>query len=337
MKLWLAWISLLWLPGALAEDAQLLVQTHLLSEPPSMGWDDELEELDAQAVGMLLRKKKEEHDKRLRKKKKTRKKTKRVMSHTHACNVDEKHFFNESNCDIFESQSACEKARSQVTWLVSYPCSGNTWTRTVVESVTSIYTGSVFQDPILKHAGMLGEFNRDPKEVLLVKSHVPVLGPEPHIPLSDDLRAVVIMRSPLQAALSWTQWYSSHGGHSKELPYDTLKANFKERRTKLFTQWKEFADMWVSHAKDNNNVLLLKYEDIVKDARAAYLKQILPFLGIDAQRADIKTRLDCAMHSADENLVTRRNHTYTFQFDEEDKEAARSIIGDSAQDFGYVF
>ena len=41
--------------------------------------------------------------------------------------------------------------------LASYPCSGNTWSRYLIEGLTGYYTGSIYNDPTIRLSGMYGE------------------------------------------------------------------------------------------------------------------------------------------------------------------------------------
>ena len=43
-----------------------------------------------------------------------------------------------------------------LTALVSFPGSGNTWVRQLLEEVTGVYTGSIYCDSVLKISGFLG-------------------------------------------------------------------------------------------------------------------------------------------------------------------------------------
>ena len=57
------------------------------------------------------------------------------------------------------------------TALASYPGSGNTWVRALLEGATGVLTGSVYVDPSLVNAGFLGEGATE--RVLAVKTHWP--------------------------------------------------------------------------------------------------------------------------------------------------------------------
>ena len=54
--------------------------------------------------------------------------------------------------------------------LVSFPGSGNTWTRGLFELATGLCTGSVYCDKIIRHSGMNGE-KVTSGSVLVVKTH----------------------------------------------------------------------------------------------------------------------------------------------------------------------
>ena len=45
----------------------------------------------------------------------------------------------------------------QILGLASYPCSGNTWSRYLIEGLTGYYTGSIYNDPGIRESGMYGE------------------------------------------------------------------------------------------------------------------------------------------------------------------------------------
>ena len=54
--------------------------------------------------------------------------------------------------------------------IVSFPGSGNTWVRYLLQQMTGILTGSVYQDGDLRRNGFKGEYHKSGK-VLVVKTH----------------------------------------------------------------------------------------------------------------------------------------------------------------------
>ena len=90
-----------------------------------------------------------------------------------------------------------------VVALASFPGSGNSWVRQLLESVTGIYTGAMYCDSSYINAGMIGE-GVDTKNVIAIKAH--------YIPsfvkkLLNNDKAIYIVRSPFRAILSENNRY----------------------------------------------------------------------------------------------------------------------------------
>ena len=84
--------------------------------------------------------------------------------------------------------------------LGSYPGSGNSWVRQLLESATGIYTGAAFCDMAYVAAGMIGEYI-DTNNVLVVKTHAPLFTRWKVDQLNYD-KAIYIVRSPFGAFLA---------------------------------------------------------------------------------------------------------------------------------------
>ena len=76
--------------------------------------------------------------------------------------------------DKVQLDNACKKKAFRDTGkligLASFPGSGNTWTRTLLEESTGIYTGSIYSDTSLVNAGFEGECIMS-RNVIAVKTH----------------------------------------------------------------------------------------------------------------------------------------------------------------------
>lgn len=82
--------------------------------------------------------------------------------------------------------------------LVSFPGSGNSWVRQLIESATGIYTGAMYCDPSYVKAGMIGE-GMDSNHVIATKLH---FWPSVVKGYLQGGKAVYIIRSPFAAILS---------------------------------------------------------------------------------------------------------------------------------------
>lgn len=241
------------------------------------------------------------------------------------------HFFQSTDCSMFASAQVCAEAFHRTTFLATYPCSGNTWTRSMFEQTLQIYTGSVFCDRSLKKYGFLGECHRDPSKVFLVKTHWPVAGYHTE---GNGERNLVIVRDPLHAALSFTVW--AHGGsdHHTEIPEHKLHKVFDRVAHDKLGAWKHMASV----IRDRTDVHVVRYEDIVANTSHSYLTDIFPYVGVNPDNPDVIARLSRAIEFSNSAFnSTRRNHTYVFKFTDKHKQLARKIIGeDLAKHFGYV-
>ena len=94
--------------------------------------------------------------------------------------------------------------RKRIAWpitaLASFPGSGNTWLRYLLEQMTGVFTGSQECDIVLKASGLLGEGVQS-SNVLVVKTHNPSdlieMTPKRHFKA-----AVVLVRNPFDAILA---------------------------------------------------------------------------------------------------------------------------------------
>ena len=92
---------------------------------------------------------------------------------------------------------------TRVITLVSFPGSGNTWTRLLLEQATGIFTGSIFCDQDLRSSGFFGE-QIISSNVLAVKTHYPGIG-NPKFNHFNPVRvdgAIFIMRNPLDSIVA---------------------------------------------------------------------------------------------------------------------------------------
>ncbi|XP_047469295.1 WSC domain-containing protein 2-like isoform X2 [Penaeus chinensis] len=88
-------------------------------------------------------------------------------------------------------------------WLLSFPRSGNTWTRYLLEGAAGVVTGSVYHSKYLKGLGYMGE--DDPlwwRTSLVIKTHS--LLP---LRIHPDYPVIAVIRNPARSILSfWNYW-----------------------------------------------------------------------------------------------------------------------------------
>ena len=94
----------------------------------------------------------------------------------------------------------------KVVALASFPGSGNTWVRDMLQKATGICTGSVYCDQSLQYSNFPGESVVSPS-VVVVKTHE-----SPPADVFDT--AIIIMRNPFHALIA--ERARREGGHVNE-------------------------------------------------------------------------------------------------------------------------
>ncbi|XP_042890033.1 WSC domain-containing protein 1-like [Penaeus japonicus] len=170
--------------------------------------------------------------------------------------------------------------------LLSFPCSGNTWLRYLLEGASGVFTGSEFADEELLRAGFLGE-GEDPDSgrTLVQKSHgsVDKSGHDlvsRHDAVDPRAPAVLLLRDPRKAIISFWKLLSQPGDgrHTVQLSLKDFQSNaFRGHVERMTSLWEELATdrlLWNSAP-----LLVLHYERLVADPLGC-LRELLRFLGV---------------------------------------------------------
>jgi len=89
------------------------------------------------------------------------------------------------------------RSSGPVVLLSSYPGSGNSWVRQLIETAAGIYTGSVYCDPSYVSSGMIGEGLRT-GNVIVVKTHFSKI---------ESSKIIYLIRNPFDAMVAeWSRF-----------------------------------------------------------------------------------------------------------------------------------
>ena len=214
-----------------------------------------------------------------------------------------------------------------IIWLASYPKSGNTWVRSIIASL--IYTNNgIFDFSLLDKikqfpskiffkdlSNNLSDFNEIAKHWITAQNFINLdnqvkflkthhinckIGQYNFTDKKNTLATIYIVRDPRNLVSSISNHYSKSLNDSKSfLLTPKFIAGFKKDggleknniKTLLGT-WKEHYQFW---KKNNENFLLIKYEDLIKDTNSELIKIINflnKFIKIESNEIKIKNILD---------------------------------------------
>lgn len=186
-----------------------------------------------------------------------------------------------------------------IVGLASYPSSGNTWLRYLIEGITGLYTGSMYNDIALRKKGLYGEgVPYDSGVVATIKTHGHTTEKGAHMPRPYQIEynhhkevnhsAILLIRNPFNAIIGHRNL--DQGGHTGLAKVDQF----------LGPGWQEFveikAEAWLNFYSDwleNNpseNILVLHYENIKQSLKHS-LRKIAGFLEFEEHSG----RIDCTI------------------------------------------
>jgi hypothetical protein len=166
-------------------------------------------------------------------------------------------------------------------FLVSFPKSGNTWTRFLLANLrfperpaTFANIHRLIPDPT---ATAKRDFDRLPKP-RIIKSHECF---DPRYP-----RVIYIVRDPRDVVVSQYHYHRKLKRIADDSPIETFVARFLAGETCPHGSWGQNVVTWLATSEGNPRFLLLRYEDMVADT-ARELAKIVAFLGIAASPEQI--------------------------------------------------
>ena len=206
-----------------------------------------------------------------------------------------------SKCLEYRKRTFFEnRANRSSVMLASFPGSGNTWARMLLEYGSSRFTGSTYDDIDLMRL-MPGE-GRDDSSVIAVKTHV---YPREFMPRVQPTAVMFLVRHPFNALWAEFQRRKS-GGHAsalEQMPASVLQFEFPKFAKCMGCKWLYFVAVHVHLRSTGVRLLVLKYEDLQQDT-ASSLRSMLNFVG-EGQLAVNPARISCAIEMSNQKSIHR--------------------------------
>ena len=173
-----------------------------------------------------------------------------------------------------------EKGRG-ITLLASYPRSGNTLVRTLLEKVTGCVTGSDTRPnrnlsrELAERHNLIGEGVVDGNSTPFVKTHWPErTGCVPFV----AKRVILVVRNPYDAIDSYWNMNAtcSHTQTVTDEVYEQFADFYNDLARNEIGVWIKFHHYWLQEAAKKIPILVIRFEDLIRDP-AEQVRQMLQF------------------------------------------------------------
>jgi len=226
----------------------------------------------------------------------------------------------------------------EIMLLASFPGSGNTWARLLIEDGTGVYTGSVYIDKSLGNSGFLGEFEeKDSGTTIAVKCHG-----FNGLALQGIAKGVILLvRNPFDAILAeWNRRRSpkpedgSAATHTGVAPPELYNSTLWTKQCAGYTgRWYELHKRYAQDLFADTKLHVVFFEDLRDNLRPT-VRGILNFIHevqgnkFNQTEEDIETRLYCIeKKSTEASKFKRKKEPLGFDpFSSEQKEEINEKI-----------
>jgi len=168
------------------------------------------------------------------------------------------------------------------TFIISYPKSGNTWTRFLIANLAYPDTPANFAN--------INQLTPDPEA--LSKRELARM-PRPRIIKSHQYfdprykRVIYMVRDPRDVALSQFHFQRKRKLFADDYPIEQFVTRFVAGQTSPYGSWGENVASWLATRQNRPGFLLLRYEDMLEDAERE-LAKVAAFLEIPADPERIR-------------------------------------------------
>lgn len=211
----------------------------------------------------------------------------------------------------------------QHIWVASYPRSGNTFLRTVLNHCFDLKSASVYINDLggnKKLEESVGHIERDEDGVInfpagnlpLVKTH------ELH-KAQDSTPAIYVLRDGRAAAISLWKFYGQKSPLS-----EIIKGNHR------FGKWCDHVASWQPETRPNT--LFIRYEDLEADLESV-LPSISEFLKRDVVKTSLPSRSDI---SNDDGRWVRKKTNWEDSMSPEDIDLFNQLNQEALEKYGYL-
>ena len=176
-----------------------------------------------------------------------------------------------SDCDA--KVQLGEFGQFPLVMLVSFPGSGNTWARLLIEAVTGYYTGSVYSDKYLYAGGFIGEKEKWRNgRTILIKNH------DHKRNLSNEAKGVVLLvRNPYDAILAEFNRFQS-SNHTGSASLENFNSKWFKTVEKLSTWWVNVHHKYAEFSSTTSFPMHVVFYENLKNNATHEMERVLNFM-----------------------------------------------------------
>lgn len=204
------------------------------------------------------------------------------------------------------------RVRDDDVFLVSYPRSGNTWVRVIIDALRRQpvqHSYSALQESVPDiYKVDRRKIDRLPDRRVL-KSHEPF---DPRYP-----SVIYILRDPRAVAVSYFHYQRRAGLITADLQLDVFVDRFISGQVDGFGSWREHVLSWWSTRGTTDSFLLIRYEDLAADT-LSQATRIAAMLGLVLPERDVEKAVEAA--SFDRMVSMERDHVSSPRAASDDKD-----------------
>jgi len=172
------------------------------------------------------------------------------------------------------------------TFIVSYPKSGNTWTRFLVASLIHCEEPMTF----LKADRLIPSIDTQARKFFKKMARPRII--KSHFPFDQTYKRVIyIVRDPKDVAVSQYHYQIKRKVLQDGHPVDEWIARYVAGETCPYGSWGENVGSWLAARQHDPDFLWLRYEDMIRHTDLELIK-IAKFLGIDPTPQRIQWAID---------------------------------------------
>jgi len=210
-------------------------------------------------------------------------------------NLEKPEKFEKLNSEENEEHSCDRKVKLAgydqlpIVFLNSFPGSGNTWSRQLIEDTTGYYSGSTYSEGTMVQNGFLGEFDHPTSgTTIVVKNHG-----QNKMEYADGI--ILVVRNPYNAIIADFNRQTSHS-HTGNTDYSKFSGPVWDHFVSQHgSRWGNTHLWYPAFAKKAEiPILVIYYEDLKEDV-VPEMQKVLEFFkqNFEIQIPDEDWRLDC--------------------------------------------